>query len=235
MKFGVVIFPGSNCAEDAFHVLSSVLGQETRYIWHKERDITDLDAIVLPGGFSYGDYLRPGAIGHLSPAMQAIKEFAEKGKLVIGICNGFQTLTESGLLPGSLLRNRGLKFICRDQYLRTEQNESPFTRLYQKHEVVNCPIAHNEGNYFVDEETLKKITENNQIVFRYADKKGSVNDSTNPNGAISNIAGVTNKRGNVLGMMPHPERTSDPILGSTDGVRVFQSMIDYIESILGQI
>lgn len=230
MKFGVVIFPGSNCAEDAFYALAKILGVETRYLWHKEKNVDDLDAIIIPGGFSYGDYLRPGAIAHLSPAMQAIKEFAENGKFVIGICNGFQILTETGLLPGSLLQNKGLKFICQDQYLKVENNQTPFTNLYQKNEIINCPIAHNEGNYFVDDQTLQQMINNQQILFRYADQTGNVNTITNPNGAISNIAGVVNRQGNVLGMMPHPERTSDPLLGSIDGVRIFKSIIT---SILG--
>ncbi|RMH71417.1 MAG: phosphoribosylformylglycinamidine synthase subunit PurQ [Gemmatimonadetes bacterium] len=229
MKFGVVLFPASNCAEDAFYVLSSVLGQPTRYVWHKETHLNDLDAVVIPGGFSYGDYLRPGAIAHLSPAMQAIKEFAEQGKLVIGICNGFQILTESGLLPGALLRNKGLKFICQDQYLRVEHTNSPFTRNYTPQEVINCPIAHNEGNYYVDDDTLQEMIEYHQILFRYCSPEGSTNPAYNPNGAASNIAGVTNKRGNVLGMMPHPERTSDSVLGNTDGLRIFQSMLESIQ------
>lgn len=231
MRFGIVEFPGSNCAQDALYVLSDLLKQDVRLIWHKETDLKDFDAIVIPGGFSYGDYLRPGAIAHVSPAMQEVKVFADNGGIVIGICNGFQILTESKLLPGSLLRNKNLKFICSPQNLVVENNDSPFTNLLKKGDLINCPIAHNEGNYYVDSDTLKQMKTNNQIIFRYADENGDVSEKANPNGSVFNIAGVTNKKGNVLGMMPHPERSSEELLGSAEGIIVFKSIINYLERV----
>ncbi len=230
MKFGVMLFPGSNCAEDCFHALDVILGKDTRYMWHKERDLGDVDAIIIPGGFSYGDYLRPGAIAHLSPAMTSVKEFARKGGMVVGICNGFQILTETRILPGSLCRNTGLKFICEDQILKVEHSHSSFTNAYADGELITCPIAHNEGNYYADDETIQELEEDNQVLFRYSNAAGTVDDSTNPNGSINNIAGIVNRTGNVLGMMPHPERSSDPRTGLTGGDRVFRSMINYLES-----
>lgn len=225
MKFGIVVFPGSNCDHDCYHVVKHVLGQEAEYIWHKEKEINGFDCLILPGGFSYGDYLRTGAIAKFSPVMNSVREFAERGGLVIGICNGFQILVESGLLPGVLMRNRGLKFICENSYIRVERSNTPFTRLYKEGEVVKIPIAHADGNYFADDETLKRIQDNGQIVFRYCDAGGNITDDANPNGSLLNIAGICNEKRNVLGMMPHPERCAEDILGNTDGKRVFESIL----------
>ncbi|MFQ5724521.1 MAG: phosphoribosylformylglycinamidine synthase subunit PurQ [Terriglobia bacterium] len=227
MKFGVVVFPGSNCDHDAFHVLHDVLGQPTEWIWHQSTDITGLDAVILPGGFAYGDYLRTGAIASHSPVMGAVKKFAARGGLVLGICNGFQILLESGLLPGAMLRNRRLKFLCRFVHLRTETTDTPFTGACQLGQVLKLPIAHMEGNYFAEPATLKELEANRQIVFRYATPAGAIVDDeeTNPNGALDNIAGITNRERNVLGLMPHPERASEHLLGSTDGLALFQSTV----------
>ncbi|KAA0256929.1 phosphoribosylformylglycinamidine synthase subunit PurQ [Deferribacter autotrophicus] len=229
MKAGVVVFPGSNCDHDCYHVLKHVCGIETSFIWHKDTEINDYDLIVLPGGFSYGDYLRCGAIASKSPIMDTIIDFAEKGGYVIGICNGFQILTESGLLPGALLKNRSLKFICKNVYLRVENSFTPFTSLYSIGEIVKIPIAHMEGNYYIDEDGLKELKNNSQIVFKYCDEYGEINKESNPNGSIENIAGIINKRGNVLGMMPHPERAAEDILSSKDGLYLFKSIIDFIK------
>ena len=215
MKFGVVTFPGSNCDRDFYHVPKNVLGLETVYLWHKDADLKGVDCIILPGGFSYGDYLRCGAIARQSPIMKSVVKFADNGGLVVGICNGFQILTEAGLLPGVLLRNAGLTFICKNVSLRVENANTQFTRKYKPSEIINLPIAHNDGNYYCDEVTLARLKKNNQIVFRYEE---------NPNGAIDNIAGIVNERGNVLGMMPHPERSSEALLGGMDGLRVFESI-----------
>ncbi len=227
MKFGVVVFPGSNCDHDAFHVLRDVLGQPTEWIWHQSAELGRLDAVVLPGGFSYGDYLRTGAIASHSPVMSAVKKFAARGGLVLGICNGFQILCESGLLPGAMLRNRRLKFLCRFVHLRVENTDTPFTGACRAGQVLKIPIAHMEGNYFVDEATRRELERNQQIVFRYATPAGEVVDDeeANPNGALANIAGICNRERNVLGLMPHPERASEPLMGSTDGLAIFQSMI----------
>jgi len=227
MKFGVVIFPGSNCDHDAFHVLRDVLGQPTEWVWHQSAELGQLDAVILPGGFSYGDYLRTGAIASHSPVMGAVKKFAARGGLVLGICNGFQILCESGLLPGAMLRNRGLKFLCRFVHLRVENTETPFTGACGAGQVLKIPIAHMEGNYFVDEAARRELERNQQIVFRYATPAGEIVDDeeTNPNGALANIAGISNRERNVLGLMPHPERASEPLMGSTDGLAIFQSMI----------
>jgi len=230
MNWGVLLFPGSNCAEDCFHAVDQVLGKPVRYLWHKDTDLGDVDAIIIPGGFSYGDHLRPGAIAHLSPAMNAVKDFAAKGGLVIGICNGFQILTESRMLPGSLLQNRGLKFLCQDQTLRVENSDTLFTSEYTKGDVVVFPIAHNEGNYYAEPETIAEMEANGQILFRYCDGEGVVNDETNPNGSINNIAGIINRTGNVVGMMPHPERSADEVLGLKDGKGVFVSMLKHLEA-----
>jgi len=230
MNWGVLLFPGSNCAEDCFHVIDKVLGEPVTYLWHKDTDLGDVDAIILPGGFSYGDHLRPGAIAHLSQAMTAVKEFANKGGLVIGICNGFQILTESRMLPGSLLQNRGLKFLCQDQTLTVVNSETVFTNEYESGDVIICPIAHNEGNYYAKPETIAKMEENGQVLFRYCDTQGHVNDASNPNGSINNIAGIINRNGNVMGMMPHPERSADRVLGLSDGKGVFISMIKHIKA-----
>ena len=225
MKFGIVVFPGSNCDHDCYHIVKNVLGQEAEYIWHKETQINGFDCLILPGGFSYGDYLRTGAIAKFSPVMKAVKEFADGGGLVIGICNGFQILVEAGLLPGVLMRNRDLKFICENRYLKVENSNTPFTRLYNKGEDVSIPIAHADGNYFADDQTLKRLQDNGQIVFRYCDANGNTIDDANPNGSLLNIAGVCNEKRNILGMMPHPERCAEEIMGNTDGKRVFESIL----------
>lgn len=224
-KFGVVVFPGSNCDHDTYHVLKKVFDQDVKFIWHKDRLDKDIDVVILPGGFSYGDYLRPGAIARFSPVMNDIVEFAERGGIVVGICNGFQILVESGLLPGALLRNKSLRFICKFVYVRVENKNTVFTSLCEDNEVLKLPIAHGDGNYYVDEETLRKLVENGQVVFRYCDKDGNITNDANPNGSIYNIAGIVNERGNVLGMMPHPERCSEAILGCVDGIKIFNSLI----------
>ncbi|MFQ5818116.1 MAG: phosphoribosylformylglycinamidine synthase subunit PurQ [Terriglobia bacterium] len=227
MKFGVVIFPGSNCDHDAYHVLSQVLGQPTEWVWHQSTDINHLDAIVLPGGFSYGDYLRTGAIARFSPVMKAVEKFAARGGLVLGICNGFQILLEAGLLPGAMVRNRGLKFLCRFVHLRVETTATPFTAAAHKGQVLKLPIAHMEGNYRAEEATLRELERNDQIVFRYATPAGELvdNPETNPNGSLANIAGICNRARNVLGLMPHPERAAEPLMGSTDGRIILQSLV----------
>jgi len=226
MKFGVVVFPGSNCDHDCYHVLKHVLGQETEFVWHKDRDIEKYDCVVLPGGFSYGDYLRTGAIARFSPVMGAVQKHADKGKLVIGICNGFQILTEAGLLPGALLRNESLQFVCKYVYIRVESARSPFTRKAKKGETLKIPIAHGEGNYYADEKTLAELEKNDQILVRYADAKGEASRGANPNGSLGNIAGICNAKRNVFGLMPHPERASERELGSTDGIKIFKSILD---------
>lgn len=213
MNFGIVVFPGSNCDRDCYYVIKDILNQPVRFIWHQERDLNGIDCVVLPGGFSYGDYLRAGAIARFSPIMSEVKEFADRGGLVIGICNGFQILTEAGLLPGALGRNKGLRFICRYVSLVVERNDTPFTTEFRKGEIVRMPIAHNEGNYYID--NLDKIKA--QVVLRYYGE--------NPNGAIDNIAGIVNEKGNVFGLMPHPERCSEKILGSEDGLKIFKSIV----------
>ena len=225
MKFGVVVFPGSNCDHDCYHVLKHVLKKDTQFVWHKSQEISKFDCIVLPGGFSYGDYLRTGAIARFSPVMEAVKKHAEKGKLVIGICNGFQILLESGLLPGAMLRNQSLQFVCKFVHLRVESAQTPFTKKCKKGEILNIPIAHGEGNYFADDETLADLEKNKQIVVRYADANGKITDESNPNGSLANIAGICNKKRNVFGLMPHPERASEQELGSIDGKKIFESII----------
>lgn len=227
MKFGVVVFPGSNCDHDAFHVLSSVLGQPTEWVWHQSTQVNHLDAIVLPGGFSYGDYLRTGALASHSPVLGAVKKFAERGGLVLGICNGFQILLEAGLLPGAMLRNRRLKFLCRFVHLRVETTDTPFTAACQAGQVLKMPIAHMDGNYFAGEATLRELERNHQIIFRYATPAGEIVDDAeaNPNGALANIAGICNRERNVLGLMPHPDRSSEALMGSTDGLAIFQSLV----------
>ena len=224
MTFGVVVFPGSNCDRDCVHVLRDVIGRRVETLWHQETSLKGCEAIVLPGGFSYGDYLRTGAIARFSPILRAVSAFAKDGGLVIGICNGFQILLEAGLLPGAMLRNTGLRFLCRLVTLRVERADTPFTNRFTPGHVIRLPIAHNEGRYTVDENTSCTIQP--QVVFRYGDAQGRVVDSANPNGSVDAIAGVTNARGNVLGMMPHPERASEETLGSTDGRLIFESMIE---------
>lgn len=225
IKIGIVVFPGSNCDHDCFYVFNDLLKQDVKFLWHKDTSIGDVDLIVLPGGFSYGDYLRCGAIAKFSPIMKSVIDFANNGGIVIGICNGFQILCEAGLLPGVLLKNKSLKFICDNVYLKVENNSTIFTSEYKAGEVIVIPIAHGDGQYFADPETISKIEKNRQVVFRYCSKDGEINEKSNPNGAINNIAGIVNERGNIFGLMPHPERASDPILGNTDGVRVFESII----------
>jgi phosphoribosylformylglycinamidine synthase len=226
MKFGVVVFPGSNCDHDAYHVLGSVLAQPVEFIWHQSENVAGFDAIILPGGFAYGDYLRTGAIARFSPVMKAVAKFARDGGLVLGICNGFQILTEAGLLPGAMLRNAGLRFICRHVHIRVETTDTPFTCAAQKGQVLKIPIAHSEGRYFCEEETLAELARNCQIVFRYTTPEGVEDPAANPNGSLANIAGICNRERNVLGLMPHPERASEDSLGSTDGAVVFRSMVD---------
>ena len=216
MKFGVVVFPGSNCDHDAWYAVNQNLGHQAEFIWHDSADLGGVDAVILPGGFSYGDYLRCGAIAKFSPVMQAVRRFAADGGLVLGICNGFQILVESGLLPGALLRNAGLRFICREVRLRAETTNSPFTCAAQKGQVLRLPIAHGEGRYYADERTLEELEAEDRVVFRYVD---------NPNGSVRDIAGVLSRERNVMGLMPHPERASEPLMGSSDGLVVFQSMV----------
>ena len=224
MKFGVVVFPGSNCDYDCWWAIKKVTGEKVDFIWHKEENIEEFDCIVLPGGFSYGDYLRAGAIARFSPVMRKVKEFAQKGGLVIGICNGFQILLEAGLLPGAMRKNKNLLFICKYTYIKVENNLTPFTKLFKKGEVTKIPIAHFEGNYYVDEKTLSEMKKNNQIIFRYCNKEGKITEDSNPNGSVEAIAGICNKGKNVLGMMPHPERCSEAILGSEDGKLIWESI-----------
>ena len=225
MRFGVVVFPGSNCDYDCWWAIKEVTGEKVDFIWHKEENITGFDCIVLPGGFSYGDYLRTGAIARFSPVMKKIKEFAERGGLVIGICNGFQILLEAGLLPGAMRKNKHLLFICKYIYLRVENPDTPFTNLCKKGQFLRIPIAHFEGNYYATPYTLSALKKNNQIIFRYCDKEGEITDKANPNGSLDAIAGICNEKGNILGMMPHPERSCESILGSEDGKLIFQSIV----------
>jgi phosphoribosylformylglycinamidine synthase len=224
MKFGVVVFPGSNCDHDAYHVVSKHVGQPVDFIWHRETNLRGFDAVIIPGGFSYGDYLRAGALARFSPVMGAIREFAASGGFVFGICNGFQILCEAGLLPGALMRNRGLHFICKHVNIRVENPATPFTSELVTGKVLSIPIAHAEGNYTCDDATFNSLEENGQIVFRYCDEYGNVVESANPNGSRSNIAGICNLDRNVLGMMPHPERACESLLGSSDGLEIFRSL-----------
>jgi len=229
LKFGVVVFPGSNCDHDAYFSLRKVLNYDVEFLWHKDTDLKQSSVILLPGGFSYGDYLRTGAIARFSPIMNSVISFANKGGIVIGICNGFQILLEAGLLPGVMIRNNSLKFACKDVYLKTENRETIFSaEISEATKALKVPIAHGEGNYFADIELLKELEANRQILFRYSDEDGNVNDENNPNGSQLNIAGIVNKNGNVMGMMPHPERACDPTLGRTDGQQIFKSIANYI-------
>jgi phosphoribosylformylglycinamidine synthase subunit PurQ / glutaminase len=232
MKFGVVVFPGSNCDHDTYHVISKVIGQPVDFIWHKEEEIDRYDAIILPGGFSFGDYLRTGAIARFSPVMKSVVEFAREGGLVLGICNGFQILCEAGLLPGALLRNRDLKFICEHINIRVENSETPFTSACSVGQVISAPIAHGEGNYFCDQKTLNELEGEGRVIFRYCDANGRVTDESNPNGSLNNIAGICNSERNVLGMMPHPERASESLLGSIDGRIILLSMADSLREMI---
>jgi phosphoribosylformylglycinamidine synthase len=228
VKFGVVVFPGSNCDHDAYYSLKKVLGYDVNFLWHKDTDLMDSDVIILPGGFSYGDYLRTGAIARFSPIMNPVISFAEAGGYVLGICNGFQILLEAGLLPGVMLKNKSLQFVCKDVYLTVENRDTIFTNEVNPDKKLKIPVAHGDGNYFADENTLKELVENKQIVFRYSSKNGKLNENGNPNGSVMNIAGIINKKGNVLGMMPHPERACNSVLSKTDGALIFNSIANSI-------
>jgi len=230
MKFGVVIFPGSNCDEDIIHVLEKVMGQEVVRLWHKDHDLQGAEFIILPGGFSFGDYLRSGAIARFSPIMQQVIQFAEKGGYVMGICNGFQILTEAGLLPGALLHNNHRKFVCRNIYLKAETSNALVTRQINPERALKIPVAHGEGNYFADAELLQSLKDNDQILFRYCDEAGNITPDSNPNGSLENIAGITNKNRNVFGFMPHPERAADSILGNEDGLAIFESILSMVKA-----
>ncbi len=225
MKFGVIVFPGSNCDDDMVHVLGDVMGQEVTKVWHKDKDLPDLDCVVLPGGFSYGDYVRAGAIAQFSPVMRAVKNFAEAGGYVFGVCNGFQILCEAHLLPGVLLRNANQQFICKNVWLRPATTNSPVTADLDLNRALKIPIAHAEGRFFADEKTLDALERNEQVLFRYCTPDGAVTPEANPNGAARNIAGICNERRNVFGMMPHPERASEEVLGNTDGKGLFESLV----------
>lgn len=227
MKFGVIVFPGSNCDQDVYHVLGAVLGQPVDYLWHGDTDVAGYDCLVLPGGFSYGDYLRAGAIARFAPIMPAVIDFARSGGLVLGICNGFQILLEAGLLPGAMRRNDCLQFRCQWTYLRVENNATPFTNRFREGQVIRIPIAHGEGNYYADAATLAELEANRQIIFRYCNRDGEVTPAANPNGSVGNIAGIVNREGNILGMMPHPERCAESLLGGTDGRELFASIVDW--------
>ena len=225
MKFGIVVFPGSNCDHDVYHVAKHVLGHEAAFLWHKDTSFAAIDCVVLPGGFAHGDYLRAGAIARFSPIMKAVEAFATRGGLVFGICNGFQVLSEAGLLPGALMRNAGLKYVCRDVFLRVERQDTPFTARIKQGTVLKLPVGHGEGCYYAPEEILKELEEKRQVVFRYCDAGGQVTADSNPNGSLRGIAGVCNARGNVLGLMPHPDRCAEEVLGNAQGRRLFDSIV----------
>ena len=231
MRFAVVVFPGSNCDHDAYHAAKDVLGQDAEFIWHKETSLKGADAVILPGGFSHGDYLRTGAIARFSPIMPAVSDFARRGGPVIGICNGFQILLEAGLLPGAMLRNRDLKFHCEHVWVRVEQTDTPFTLRASRGQVLKIPIAHGEGNYFAEPEVIRELEASRRVVFRYCDPTGEVTAAANPNGALNNLAGICNEGRNVVGLMPHPERACESMLGSADGLVLFESVV---ESLAGQ-
>jgi phosphoribosylformylglycinamidine synthase len=225
MKFGVVVFPGSNCDEDVYHAAKDVFGQDAGYLWHKDTDLKGADVVILPGGFAHGDYLRTGAMARFSPIMGAVRAFADRGGPVLGICNGFQILLEAGLLPGAMLRNKGLKYRCEHVYLRVEQTDTPFTAAARAGQVLRIPIGHGEGNYFAPPETVEKLEGNRQVVLRYTDPRGQISDEWNPNGSVGAIASICNERRNVVGLMPHPERACEPILGGVDGRLIFESIV----------
>ncbi len=225
MKFGIVVFPGSNCDRDVAYVTQSLLKLPTRMVWHEQTDISDLDVVVIPGGFSYGDYLRCGALAQFSPVMAQVVKHAKQGKFVLGICNGFQVLTETGLLPGSLIRNRDLHFICDRTSVKVERTDLPWTSAYSPGQVITLPIAHGEGRYYADADTLKALEDNGQVLFRYCKATGETDETGNVNGSVNNIAGICDRTGKVLGMMPHPERASDPLLGGTDGMKLFEGLL----------
>jgi phosphoribosylformylglycinamidine synthase len=229
MNFAVLQFPASNCDQDAVHVLKNVLGQSARFLWHKETSLGDADAVIVPGGFSYGDYLRTGAIARFSPVMQAVRQFAASGGPVLGICNGFQILCEAGLLPGALIRNRSLQFRCEHVFLKTVTNDSPFSGQIPADKLLRIPIAHGEGCYFADEKTISELNANNRILWRYVNAAGEATEQANPNGSVDNIAGICNAERNVAGLMPHPERASEGLLGSADGRLIFESLIQWLQ------
>jgi phosphoribosylformylglycinamidine synthase len=231
MKFGVLVFPGSNCDHDTYHVVSEVLGAQATMLWHASTDLEGCDAILVPGGFAYGDYLRTGAIAKFAPIMQPVKKFAADGGLVLGICNGFQILAEAGLLPGALMRNAGLNYVCKQVYLRTETANSPFTLGLRKGDVLKMPVGHMEGNYFCDQATLEELNRQDRVAFRYASPDGVVDAKFNANGSLENIAGVLSEGRNVLGMMPHPDRSSESLLGSADGLKLFRSMAESLAGV----
>ena len=226
MKFGVVVFPGSNCDHDAFYAIRNILEKPVEFIWHQSEDLANCDAIILPGGFSYGDYLRTGAIARFSPVMKSVGKFAKSGGTVLGVCNGFQILLEAGLLPGAMMRNSGLRFICRHVHIRVEQTDTPFTNAAMKGQVLKVPIAHSDGNYTCDESTLAELEKHQQVVVRYTTADGSDDAAGNPNGSTANIAGICNRERNVAGLMPHPERAVESALDSTDGLVIFRSMVE---------
>jgi len=225
LKFGIVVFPGSNCEHDCYHVVKHVLRQEACFLWHKDRTLSGSDCVILPGGFAHGDYLRCGAMAKFSPIMESVVRFSREGGRILGICNGFQILIEAGLLPGALVRNRNLQYICRDLWLRTESQDSPFTRQLRTGQVLRMPVGHGEGCYFADPKTLKRLEAEGRIAFRYCDEKGGLTAEANPNGSVQSIAGVLNEKGNVLGLMPHPDRSAERILGNEDGRKLFESLI----------
>lgn len=231
MKIAIIQFGGTNCDRDVLHVLNDVMDIDAELVWYKNKNLDDFDGVVIPGGFSYGDYLRAGAIAARTPIMDSVKNIASDGKPIIGICNGFQVLTESGLLDGALTTNAYPKFLCKWTYLRVDNNDTPFTSRFEKGEIIQIPIAHKEGNFYTDQTTVASLNKNNQITFRYVDGNGIADDSTNPNGSKDNIAGIINPEKNILGLMPHPERASEKVLGSDDGSKIFQSMVDYIKNL----
>jgi phosphoribosylformylglycinamidine synthase len=232
VRFGVVVFPGSNCDHDAYHAAAHVFDQQARFIWHEEESVGDVDVVIVPGGFSYGDYLRSGAIARFSPIMQDVMRFAEEGGLVFGICNGFQILCEAGLLPGTLMRNESLRFICKDTTLRAENADTPFTNALTEGQVVTIPLSHGEGRYYADDEVLDRIEANNQVLFRYSTSEGDVTDDANPNGSVHGIAGIVNEAGNVCGLMPHPERCVESLLGGDDGRLIFKSLLNHVSAVV---
>lgn len=230
-NIGVIVFPGSNCDHDAYHAMAHIMNANARFLWHKDEDLSNIDLLIIPGGFSYGDYLRTGAIARFSPIMKSVNKFVDKGGPVLGICNGFQILLEAGLLPGAMLHNKELRFICKQAHIRCESADTPFTRHVEPGKVLQVPIAHGEGNYFVEPDQLKQIRDNDQVVFRYCDKQGETSDEHNFNGSVDNIAGVCNQQRNVLGMMPHPERAVEEMIGSTDGKHLFESALQELTAV----
>lgn len=228
-KIGVIVFPGSNCDHDAYHAMGKIMGANTTFLWHKYTDLSDIDLLIVPGGFSYGDYLRSGAIARFSPIMQSVVEYADSGRPVMGICNGFQILLEANLLPGAMLHNAELRFVCKNVNIRVEHTDSLYTSTLEKGEVLSIPVSHGEGNYFIDDDGLKKLNDQNQVLFRYCDEGGNLTEESNFNGSVDSIAGILNEQGNVLGMMPHPERAMEKILGNTDGKLLFDSVFNELQ------